>query len=313
MSLFDYYWKFNSRHEEDYVNVHNEPNNRLFGNNVTPKYSYIEDMPFKDFTFVCTDGEVKAHRCVLWTRCEFFKTKTWKINDVFKLEVDFTMEVVQKVIDLIYGHDVNICDLIDFSGYAFLDMINPSLNNAYMLISNDVDEFDNILDKEDEFESVGISIDRIINIMANYIMNAYHVVEYSYKIPIEIVNVMLESDYMGYEDDIVIYINDYINYNALSTEDMQELCSKIRWEYVENLDLSDKMKKQIPQLTIEQIRDAYVNPHHRKVYTRFIDMLVGGIDEVYSYDRDYIQVLGKKYRLSKVFSREEYDKLIQEE
>lgn len=52
----------------------------------------------------------------------------------------------------------------------------------------------------------------------------------------------------------------------LSDEKISELCSKIRWAYIEyDYDIG-YLYKFIPKLTVGQIRDAYLKLKHRHKY-----------------------------------------------
>lgn len=320
MSIFDYYWALDTKNDFDYTNIHNGPklvNSKLdFG--PKPQFTYLEDMPFKDFMFVCTDGEVKAHRNILWTRCAFFKPRAWNTNAIFELKVDFTVETVRKVIYYIYGSTLNIYDPIDLDAYKFLNMLNPSPNNVDRLIPANQESFEGMLDVD--LETAGIEFETIIKIMANYVLNAYyiniHKSEYSLDLPIEVVEDMLDSEYVdGSESDILYYINEYVYHNAVT--DVTKLCSKIKWEYVDSIrdmPLAIYIKKCVPRLTKEQIREVYVNdPYYRIGYLLFIDIVKGYTDKtniVEMYNKGYITALDKKYKIRNLFSREEFDELV---
>lgn len=319
MSIFDYYRAFSN--EFDYANVHAgvKRNNTSVDFSPKPQFTYLEDMPFKDFTFICTDGEVKAHRNILWTRCSFFKPRAWNINDVFELDVDFTKETVQKVIDYIYGSILNIYNPIDLEAYKFLNMLNPSPNNVDRLISANQELFEDVLDVD--LESAGIEVETVINIMANYVMNAYYLEHtkdvYSLDLPIEVVMAMLDSEYMGEsEADILYYITEYVYHNGVAGADLEKLCDKIRWGYVDSvrdIPLSVPLKKCIPRLTKDQVREAYINPDYRLGSLPFIKIMKGYTvknNMLSMYNKGYITVLDRKYKVSALFSREEFDELI---
>lgn len=326
MSIFDYYLHITGKNESDYVKLHkgadysiDEDDNEDFTS--TPQFSSVNrDMLFKDFTFICTDGEVKAHRCILWNRCEMFKTKVWNISDVIEIEVDFKTDIVNKVIDYIYGKSLNLYDPIDFDSYKFLDMINPSVNNAYMLVKADPDEFNKILDYYKDFEAAGVNPNRIIAIMASYILNTESIKNFSTNLPVEVVEDILDSDYLYSAESMVMqYVNRYIRDNeSISDEDVKALFSKVRWVYLRHSYVSGKWKKYVPSLTIEQIREGYLNPHHRIKYdvgrAKYVDRMIIHNERagVYKYDKDTMTVVDKTYKVSDIFSKEEY-KLFTEE
>lgn len=260
MSIFDYYWRVtNGKDIPDYVTLRNREDYDNPKNSIvyvdSRHYLYINrNMPFKDFTFICTNGEVKAHRCVLWDRCEMFKTKSWNISNIAEMKVNFSTAVVNIIIDYIYGGSLNIHDPIDFDKYKFLDMINPSVNNAYMLVDADPNKFNEILDKYKEFEAAGVNPNRIIAIMASYILNTESIKNLSIDLPIEVVKDIMDSDYISeYESAVMIYINKYIRTNKfVGDEDIvKSLAGKVRWMYVRHKYMAGKLEKYMPELTIE--------------------------------------------------------------
>lgn len=314
MSVYDYFWYLgNNRNAPDYQYVHGGTayahSGMLTNKNTEPlafntQFLMIErDMPFEDFTFVCADGEVKAHRCILWTRCELFKTDLWTIDDISEITTEFDVRTVNKILDYIYGGRLNIHNPIDIDGYLFLNYLTPSINNICRLLPISQSSFVDVLNTKDKLDYANISINKVIYLMANYVINAYRLENYSSMLPFEVVSAMIENDYInlggGEEPSVAKFVIRYSIDAKLDDAKISELCSKIRWAYIEYDYGIGYLYKFIPKLTIEQIKDAYLKPKYRHELYEFRYLTS-------NYNTSRIIVLNKTYEISKLFSANEY-------
>lgn len=275
------------------------------------EYSYINDMPFEDFTFKCTDGDVKAHRCILWTRCLYFKTTVWEINEC-EVKVDCTVKTMTEVINFFYGRE----HAIDVDGLRIINMLNPSPENLTLIIPQDTSKWNELLDNE-EITRIGFTRDQIVNEMAEYAIEEWHVCgEDSMILNTEIVKKMISNSVIDNEN-IVVLISSQRNNDIITDNDVRELCKLVNWMYIRckfGIILDQSVIECMPVVTPEKIRQAYLNPKYTKHFKGIKACLKFGTlgamgdairsamrNRKYEYDKDCIVVLGREYPLHEVF------------
>lgn len=121
----------------------------------------------------------------------------------------------------------------------------------------------------------------------------------------------MNSDYISeYESAVMIYINKYIRTNKfVGDEDIvKSLAGKVRWIYVRHKYMAGELEKYMPELTIEQIQEGYLNPHRENIYGR-LRYVVNNMDTT-TYNDGTITILDNEYKISDTFSEEEYKLLL---
>lgn len=283
------------------------------------EYTLIEDLPFADFTFKCTDGEVKAHKCILWARCSMFKTSVWDISSMAELEVDCNTVVMQKVIDFFYGRDGNFLEPLDIAAFKVMNMLNPRLENIRMLIPVDTSTWNNILDQSDEF---GYTRETIVDEMTKHVLNTTEgsdVYKSTLHLNAEIIKCIFKYNIL--DSDCMLFIIDkqFIN-GRITNEEAHYLCSLIHWEYMIHSAryINKEIVDCVPTLSNEAIRQAYLVPKYQKHHKGIKEVLRYSTNfaHIYiytnvSYEADYMQVLGRYIPLRNVFKdAKEFDDIL---
>lgn len=270
-------------------------------------YTLIEDLPFADFTFKCTDGEVKAHKCILWSRCSFFKTSSWNIDSMVDLPVDCNVVAMKKVVDFFYGRDVNFCEP-DITAFNVLNMLNPSTKNITILIPIDASGWHDLLNHE-----LPYSREQFIDEMAKHIIHIVstgHMIDSLSHLTTEILERVFEYKELT-SNDIILLINTIINEEITNVE-INHLCRHIRWEYVSHIDVVDKRIVTVPNVTPEMIRQAYLVPDYPKRFAGIYAVLRKSVyGYKHSYVHDLILISGKYMQLTDIFkSADEFNSIL---
>lgn len=72
--------------------------------------------------------------------------------------------------------------------------------------------------------------------------------------------------------------------------------------------MAGELEKYMPELTIEQIQEGYLNPHRENIYGR-LRYVVNNMDTT-TYNDGTITILDNEYKISDTFSEEEYKLLL---
>lgn len=283
------------------------------------EFSCIEDIPFADFTFKCSDGNVKAHRSILWSRCLYFKTTSWNVNNV-SMEVDCTTDVMTKVVDFFYGRVNNFSDPMDVDVVKIINMLNPLPTNVTLLIPLCIYKWNKMLKNIDSILDIGFTREYVIDEMAKYVIYDINTNSYTDNISLNAEILKRIISYRAFSNYCVVsLINIQIKNRTVTKDEVVELCSLVDWVYVAvnkfTMHVANQIINCIPDITLEMIRQAFVTPNYTKGFRGIYDVLKYSDTNLdgsrlykfthdntpYDYKRDFIMVLGKKYPLHEVF------------